>query len=311
MTIRSKTKQSKSVLQRAGKLLLQEQIQINHVICNRHKNSVEQLSGRILKCTTYEEVHLAEKIHQSFCKKSLTSKKKKHSGKFDELIGENKSNAYITYTKKWVINIFQTIRQLPYIGIDFFANDLNFSIIFKTMPNKDIIATLEDAVKYLEIEEADTICAKVSYTVQIFKPPKDNLTKEEPKTLKTLQSVTSVVIVSPGKGGTTVILNCEDYLEKCMDYINNGPYQLLKKAPTTKIKAKTMQHINALKGNEFFDNRLYYHLKFTDLPAPRSYGRLKTHKPGVPISPIVSYSGSTLQHLNKYIANILKAQVKD
>ena len=96
-----------------------------------------------------------------------------------------------------------------------------------------------------------------------------------------------------------------------MDYINNGPYQLLKKAPNTEVKAKTMQHLNALMGNEFFDNRLYYHLKSTDLPAPRSYGQLKNHKPGVPISPIISYSGCTLQHLNKYIANILKAQVKD
>ena len=32
------------------------------------------------------------------------------------------------------------------------------------------------------------------------------------------------------------------------------------------------------------------------------------HKPGVPICPTVSYSGSPLYNLNKYIANILKAQ---
>ena len=36
----------------------------------------------------------------------------------------------------------------------------------------------------------------------------------------------------------------------------------------------------------------------------------KIHKPGVPIRPIVSYSGSTLCNLNKDIANILKAYVK-
>ena len=35
------------------------------------------------------------------------------------------------------------------------------------------------------------------------------------------------------------------------------------------------------------------------------------HKPRVPISPIVSYSGSPLYNLNKYITNILKAYVKD
>ena len=36
------------------------------------------------------------------------------------------------------------------------------------------------------------------------------------------------------KGRSTVILNREDYLEKCIDHMNNEPYQLLKKDPTTK-----------------------------------------------------------------------------
>ena len=36
-----------------------------------------------------------------------------------------------------------------------------------------------------------------------------------------------------------------------MDHINNGPYQLLKKAPTTTIKAKRLQELKALKDNQF------------------------------------------------------------
>ena len=45
-----------------------------------------------------------------------------------------------------------------------------------------------------------------------------------------------------------------------MDHINNGPYQLLKKDPTTKIKAKTLKQLKVLKDNEFIDNKLYYYL---------------------------------------------------
>ena len=52
--------------------------------------------------------------------------------------------------------------------------------------------------------------------------------------MKELQSDTSIVILPADKGRSTVILNREDYLEKCMDHIN-GPYQLLKKDPPTKI----------------------------------------------------------------------------
>ena len=111
------------------------------------------------------------------------------------------------------------------------------------MPNKDIIATKENSVKDLEKEEADTIHAKVSLTLQNSKPPKDNLSNDECKALKELQSDPSIVILPPDKGRSTIILNCEDYLKKFMDDTNNGPYQLLKKDPTTKIKTKTLKQL--------------------------------------------------------------------
>ena len=135
------------------------------------------------------------------------------------------------------------------------AKGLNSSITSKSLPNKDSIATIEDAVKGLGKDEADTIRAKVSLTLQNSKPPKDNLCKYE---RKELQSYTSIVILPSSKGRSTVILNREDYLEKCMDHINNGQYQLLKKEPTIKIKANLLkQNID----NEFNDNKLYCYRK--------------------------------------------------
>ena len=227
-------------------------------------------------------------------------------------ITQNATN--ITDKKKWVINM--SSRQLTHIEIDLLAKGLNFSITSKTLPNKDIIATIEDAVKDLEKEEADMIRSKVSLKLVNSKPPKDNLFKDERKALKELQSDTSIVILPADKDRSTVILNREDYLEKCMDCINNGPYQLLKKDPTTKIKVKTLKQLKVLKDNESIDNKLYYYLKPTDSPAPRFYGQQKIHKPAVPIRPIVSYSGSPLialqweaQHLQpqqKFICRLMK-----
>ena len=101
-------------------------------------------------------------------------------------------------------------------------------------------------------------------------------------------------------------------MEKCKDHINNGSYQLLKKDPTGNIKAKTLKQLKALKDNLLFiDNKLCYHLKPTDLPAHTFYGQPNIHKPGLLIYPNVSCSGSLLCNLNKYIANILKAYVKN
>ena len=79
-------------------------------------------------------------------------------------------------------------RQLTHIETNLLAKGLNFSITSKTLPNKDIIAVIEDAVKDLEKEEPDTIRAKVSLTFQNSKPLKDNMSKDERKALKELQS---------------------------------------------------------------------------------------------------------------------------
>ena len=158
-------------------------------------------------------------------KKFFDLTKKRHIQKLDELISKYKviqSATNITGKKKRVINTFS--RQLTHSETDTLMKGLNFSISFKTGTNKDIIATIEDTAEYLEKEEADMIRAKLSLTLQYSTPPKDNLSKDGPKALKELQSNTSIVILATEKSRSTVIFNCEDYLEKVMDHINNGPY---------------------------------------------------------------------------------------
>ena len=64
-----------------------------------------------------------------------------------------------------------------------------------------------------------------------------------------------------------------------MDYIKNYPYQLLKKDPTTKIKAKKLKQFKALKDSKFNDDNSYYYLKPIDSLVPKFYIQPKTHEP--------------------------------
>ena len=101
-----------------------------------------------------------EKIHENLYKKSFDLTKERHIQKFDELISKNEitqSATDITDKNKWVINM--SSRQLTHTKTDLLAKGLNFSIVSKTLRNKDIIATIKDAVKDLE-----TIRANVSLT---------------------------------------------------------------------------------------------------------------------------------------------------
>ena len=77
------------------------------------------------------------------------------------------------------------------------------------------------------------------------------------------------------------------------------------------METKTLKQLQALKDNEFIDNKLYYSVKPSDSPAPRFYSQPKIHNPGVPMHPIVSYSGFPLYNLNNYIAGVLKLYDKD
>ena len=69
------------------------------------------------------------------------------------MISKNKvtqSTTNIAEKKKWVINM--SSRQLTHIETDLLAKSINFSTTTKALPNKDIIATVEDSVKDLEKE---------------------------------------------------------------------------------------------------------------------------------------------------------------
>ena len=110
-------------------------------------------------------------------------------------------------------------RQLTHIENDVLAKGLNFSITSKTLPNKDIIATIEDGVKDLERKVTDTVPDKISLIIQNSKLPKENLSKNERKALKELQPGPLIVMLPADKCRSNVILNGESYLKKCKDHI--------------------------------------------------------------------------------------------
>ena len=184
-----KIKQIKIILPCFGKLFLQEQIHIKLVIRDRLKNSIKQLKCEILESITPEEFHLVEKIHKNSFKKYFGQKI--HIWTFNELISKNKvtqGDTNIADKKKRVIN--KSFRQLTHIKSSLLIKGLNFSITLETLPKKNIIATLEDAVKDLEKEEVDPIHAKINLIFQNFKLAKNNLSKDEGNALKELESDT-------------------------------------------------------------------------------------------------------------------------
>ena len=154
--------------------------------------------------------------------------------------------------------------------------------------------------------EADNIRAKTSLVLQKASPPKDNLSKKQRQALHSLKEDKEITILPADKGRATVILNKEDYIKKCNDHLDSGPYIKLKKDPTERIKKEARTKLAILRDNGTIDQSLYIKLKPRDSQAPRFYGLPKMHKTSILVRPIVSCSDSPLFNLSKYIADILK-----
>ncbi|XP_057292500.1 uncharacterized protein LOC130621201 [Hydractinia symbiolongicarpus] len=171
---------------------------------------------------------------------------------------------------KWIVNLSN--RQLTTEETNLLSKGMNFCMTPASIPKKEIVAKVEEAIKDLPKEEADTVRAKVSLTLQKSKTPKDNLQKSERLSLKNLKKDKDIIILPADRGRTTVIMNTPDYIDKCNEHINNGPYKLLKKDPTEVIKREARNILMELKRKEYIDDKQYYRLKPCDGPPLRFYG---------------------------------------
>ena len=121
---------------------------------------------------------------------------------------------------------------------------------------------------------------------------------------KKINEEKEITILPAEKDRATVILNKKDYIKKCNDHLDS--YSKLQKDPTERIKREARTKLAILRDNGIIDQSLCSKLKPTYSQAPRFYGPPKIDKASIPVRPIVSYSGSPLFNLSKYIANILK-----
>lgn len=307
------TTRSREILHKAGKLLLQERIHMNHMKRDRLKREVECLRSNLKEKLKPDEFDAISIIHAHTLEKNMTTAKERHLKKFENLV--NKQNARKEQDNqseldksRWIMNL--STKELTNDQTKLLSKGMNFSITPKEIPVKEIVSRVENTVKNLEKAESDNIRAKVSLTLQKAKAPIQNLSKAERLSLKQLREDESIVILPADKGRASVILNKEDYVAKCNQHIDNGPYKYLKKDPTECIKREARTKLQKLKEREIIDQSLYFKLKPTDSPAPRFYGLPKIHKPDIPIRPIVSYVGTPLYKLSKYIASILQHYTK-
>ena len=117
-------------------------------------------------------------------------------------------------TSKWVINLSD------YDLSDHEESVLKPGLKFSVSPDKvlvdDMLTAVESAVRFVghNTAEADEIRNKASDILQSAKPPKSNVTRDQRKAIKSLQSNKDIMVLPADKGRAVCVLNTTDYRNK-------------------------------------------------------------------------------------------------
>ena len=149
--------------------------------------------------------------------------------------------------------------------------------------------------------------------------PKDNLSKNERKSLKQLKDREDIIITKADKGGAVVILNTEDYIKEANRQLNDeSAYKQLNDDPTESHTEKVINTINNLKEQNLLSDSTAKKLIPDHVKTPNFYLLPKVHKEnhlGRPVISSVSCHTSAIStlvdyHLQPYVKQ-LKSYVKD
>ena len=187
-----------------------------------------------------------------------------------------------------------------------------FVIRPKKPPVREYIAAVEQACTRLNQGEADELWIEVKKTIkkaQNRSKTPSNITKDEFKALKELKEDRDRVILTADKGVTLVIMEKKDYIQKAEELLNTTTYKKIPEDPTNKQKNKLVNILKSIKSEGGLNEDTYKKLYPTGAVSSKFYGLPKVHKPGNPLRPIVSSTGTATYNTAKELARILKPLV--
>ena len=136
-----------------------------------------------------------------------------------------------------------------------------------------------------------------------------NLTMNEQKLLRKLQNNNDIIVTRPDKSNGFAILNKQDYVSKMLTILNDVSKFQRVSTPLPVILRRQEDKLNnflrPLLKQSIIDEATYRSLYSSSAQPGRLYGLLKTHKPDLPLRPILSALNTFNYNLAKYLVPIL------
>ena len=312
LTSSVKGKKAESVLRRAEKCLLN--VRISQTIGKLNK--LEKDKTRLSETVYGEDSPLPEdtkteikRHHESAQQREHDLVKQRQQDKYKRLIEKNTDTSKPSLASecitRWVKNCSQRLLSDPELSV--LAKGLNFAITPPKVPVINILTETESAASRLPACEGSLLRAKVATLLEKPATPKSNIPVHEREALRNLRSDESIQILPADKGRCTVILDKEEYHQKCLTLLSDTKtYKRLgKRNPTSGYKDKLVEILTLIQTEGQIDQKEYFSVYPTTENPPKFYGLPKIHKEGRPLRPIVSSCGSITHPSSKLLSKIL------
>ncbi|CAB4026981.1 Hypothetical predicted protein [Paramuricea clavata] len=203
---------------------------------------------------------------------------------------------------------------------------MNFALAPKSVPTKEIIASVEQGIKHLRNDEKNEVRERVCAVVKHAKCPQNkNLSRLEEKALKSLRGNKDILITKADKGNAVVVMNRADYQNQVNEMLEDkNIYTHItdkRRNPTSKTELELQDRLLRLKDTGHLTENQYKSLRPSDSYPAAFYGLPKIHKipliekvdhftvdtnVKIPMRPINSCIGSPNYQVSKHLASVLK-----
>ena len=273
----------------------------NHLRINKYNETIRQLSTSLERTLDIELWRnlLSAAQHKMRAKKNLVKHDLKN--KFVKLKTEYRRNSSdVTSTCHNVINLSN--RDLTSDELNVLSKGLNFALDHTQKDKINFIAAIESNISSnRDINNNDKLIVS-SQVVNAIKTAKnvDNISFAEKTALNQLKNDENIITVPADKGRSTVVMNKSDYVNKCMEHLNDrNIYKVLTKNTMKSIQTRLNKVLKKLETQKKLTRSQYLNLYSNSAKIPRFYGLPKIHKQDIPIRPIVSFCGPRLMKLLK------------
>ena len=186
---------------------------------------------------------------------------------------------------------------------------LNFSLPNTKKNIPKFVACIENAIencKNLRDEDKTIIRHGVCGSLKSVKQFSSKLNFQDKEALKTLKSKENLVIAPADKNSSVVVIDKTDYFDKVNAHLSDtDTYESQNLDYSCEIRTTINQYLKKLFDQKLLTKPLYLHLFSNSATLPRFYALIKTHKPGYPIRPIVSFINSPSYNIAKFISDLL------